>query len=98
MSRRRARQAVGKHLELVTTVAEALHDRHPGDFHRILELQGRKRPYVSTSPEGMRAHRRIAGSEYFLDVHGNAEGLRRRAELFLEHFGYSTSDLEVLYD
>ena len=46
----------------------------------------------------MRAHRRIAGSDYFLDVHGNAEGLRRRAELFLEHFGYSTSDLEVLYD
>ena len=92
------RISISKHLEIVAKVADALHDRHPADFEHILELRGRKRPYVRTSSEGMHASRQISGTEYFVDVHGNAEALRRRAELLLEHFGHRASDLEILYD
>ncbi|MDE0606142.1 MAG: hypothetical protein OXH78_03190 [Acidimicrobiaceae bacterium] len=93
------RYPVAKHKDVLGRVVDCLHERHEHDnFDRILELRGRKKPYAALTSDGMRAHHRISTSRYFVDGHGNAEALRRRAELFLATFGYDKSDLEVLFE
>lgn len=92
------RVKIGYHWEIVPTVVGKLYELHPEEFRRILEIRGKKRAYVSTSREGMHAARRVAGTEYFVDVHGSGEALRKRAERFLTHFGHDPSDLHIRYD
>jgi len=89
---------IRNHFEIVLAVAERLHERHPADFHQICEIEGRKGAYVARSPEGMHASRPIGRSGYFVNVHASGEALKKRATTFLEHFGYDSSDLKVLYD
>lgn len=92
------RTAISRHLQVVELVANALREKHAADFERILELRGRKHAYVRSSKDGMHAARRVAETDYFVDVHGNADALRKRAEQFLSHFGHSPDDLKILYD
>ncbi|MYH88242.1 MAG: hypothetical protein F4125_06580 [Acidimicrobiaceae bacterium] len=93
------RYPVANHKDVLGRVVDCLHEKHEHDnFDRILELRGRKKPYAALTSDGMRAHHRIGASRYFVDGHASAEALRRRAELFLSHFGYDKRDLEVLFE
>ncbi|MCY3851755.1 MAG: hypothetical protein OXF75_13295 [Acidimicrobiaceae bacterium] len=90
---------VARHKDVLCQVVDCLYERHANDnFDRILELRGRQKPYAALTPDGMHAHHRVKSSRYFLDAHGSAADLRRRAELFLATFGYDKSDLEVLFE
>ena len=97
------RYPISSHKQVLHTVTNLLYERHAPDFDRLLELKGRRYPFVARNPDvfgdndHMTVHR-VKSSNYFVVDHGNAETMRKRAERFLECFDYDKSDLEVLFD
>ncbi len=92
------RRSVEHFSEIVTGVAEAIHDRHPRDFHRIGQLRGKKWPYASQRPVELYTAKQVGTTGWHVDVHMGGPDTIRRAKQFLAHFGYDPDDLEVLYD
>ena len=91
---------VSSHKAILERVADALYQQHRDDFDRLLELKGRKNSFVSRDPRmlGQGAKYQLPESNYFIDTHLSAANIRKRADQFLNCFGYSSSDLEVLFD
>ena len=94
---------ISSHKQVLHVVTNLLYERHAPNFDQLLELKGRRFPFVARSRDafGDSAHltvNQVKSSNYFVVDHGNAETMRKRAELFLECFGYEKSDLEVLFD
>ena len=64
---------------------------------------GGKGPYVALDPAGFSSSRYNNPTEsdrrdYFVNTHGSAETVRKRAEYFLECFGHDKTDLEILFE
>lgn len=94
-----SRHSIGSHADVLRTVAEELYRRHSGDFDKLLELKGRIHPFVSRTPQALPKPDRcyeVASAGYFIDINLSAANVLRRAERFLECFGYPPSDLEVI--
>ena len=92
------RQDATTHRAVLLGVAHALYERHRGEFHKALELRGRKLPWISADPKELRAASRIKGSSYFIDVHLSAKAIERRCRRLLVVFGHNSEDLEILFD
>lgn len=92
------RYPVSTHTQILHAVADRLYERHARDFDTVLDLKGKRVPWAALNPEGFRGSFQIKGSPYFVNTHGNAAAIRKRAEKFLEHFGYDESDLEVVFE
>ena len=97
------RHEVKSHADALRKVLDALHSRHGDEFHRVLELRGRKYPYAARNPEMLNPEAKKYNYEqlssgYFFDLWLNAEGSKRRARQFLEHFGHDPSEFTVLYN
>ena len=85
-------------LDLLTGVAEHLYDRHSHDYQRVLGVQGRTRQYFAREPGTLFRPRRIANSEYWLEANNSAIRSFEITKSLLEQFGYSSNDLEVLFE
>ena len=97
------RYQVRLHKEVLIQVVDCLFERHVDEFHRTLEPMGGKGPYVALDPAGFSSSRynnahRVRSSRYFVNTHGSAETVRKRAEYFLECFGHDKTDLEILFE
>lgn len=96
-----SRHSVGSFADVLRTVAEKLFERHADDFDRLLELKGRKHPFVARDRHELRWPPRtseVASSGYFIDMNLSASNCVRRSEKFLDCFGYPPSDLDVLFE
>lgn len=91
------RHPVSSHKDLLVTVTQALYEEDPNRFPELLELKGKKYPYVSKTPQGNRPHP-VGTSGYFVDTNLPAERIWKRAQLFLNHLRYQDSDLTRHYD
>ena len=92
------RHGATTHRAVFVGVAHALFEKQGSEFHKALELRGRKLPWISTDRELFRAAMAIRGSPYFLDVHLSAKAIERRCHRLLGIFGHSSEDLEILFD
>lgn len=98
------RHPISKHKQVVQVVADLLYERHAPEFDILLDLQGKKYPYVALDPAALgregpsKTYFQVRSSKYYVGDHGSAVAMRKRAELFLECFGYDKSDLEVLFE
>ena len=97
------RHEVKSHADAFRKVLDALYARHSDEFDRVLELRGRKYPYVARDPELLRREGRKYNYEplssgYFIDLWLSAENSKKRARQFLKHFGHDPSEFRVLYD
>ena len=94
------RHPIRLHSDILMIVVEELYKRHPDDFDQIVEpLQNGEWQYVS------RDRQRVAGknpkqtsSGWFVNVHMTAKLHKERWTSLLEAFGYSESDLQLLYE
>ena len=96
-----SRHSVGSYADVLRTVAEKLFERHADDFDRLLQLKGRKHPFVARDRRELRWPPRtseVASSGYFIDMNLNAANCVRRSEKFLDCFGYPASVLDVLFE
>ena len=86
-------------IDILRLVAEALHQRHGDDFDRILDYRTRSgNPFASRNTDDLRYPTPAGSTGIYLEKNLNGKQIRQRAFFFLERFGHSPSDLEILYD
>lgn len=88
--------------DITVTVAEILYQRHSLEFHKMLELEGNKHPFVARDPnmfsrQGKNYNHQIGQSGFYVYISLSSHNHIKRAWKFLECFGYPQSDLKVLY-
>ena len=72
-----------------------MHDSHPGDFERILEIRGRKLPYYSRAAGELNLPRPIGDTGIFASCHGTGALIAGRARRVVEHFGHPAGSLVI---
>ena len=80
---------------LLVGVCLMMHDSHPGDFERILEIRGRKLPHFSRAPGELNLPRPIGDTGIFASCHGTGALIAGRARRVLEHFGHPAGSLVI---
>lgn len=93
------RHPVRTHVEILMTVVEELHRRHPNDFDHAAETLGAGEwQYVSRNRQQVRGpHIKQTAAGHFVNVNLSAREIRTRAVQFMEALGHRESDLEYLY-
>ena len=85
--------------KVLVGVCGAIHGRHASDFiDTVRSLWGSHRPWVSSDPTELTRPVALEGSSWYIEVNLNANAIRSRCQRLLEVFGYSNSDLEILFD
>lgn len=92
------RHPVRTHSEILMTVVEELHRRHPDDFDRAVEpLKSGKSQYVSRDRSRVRGTRiKQTPSGHYVDINLSARTIRERVVRLLEALGHRESDLVYL--
>lgn len=86
-------------IDILRLVADALHERHGDDFDRILDHRTSSgNPVASRNPDDLRRPTPVGSTGINLEKNLNRKQIRQRARFFLNLFGHSPSDLEILYD
>ena len=99
------RHPVSTHVGAYRKFLDLLHDRHPDDFDRALEvsLPNRWVLHVARDPKelgrsGEREHHEPRKSGIFFTEHSHPKAGKEIATALLEHFGHDPSDFKVLYE
>lgn len=85
------RTEVATWASLLFEVAVMVYRRHRSDFARVTNEVN----WIARSDSRMLTPRRIPNSPYYINIHGGAPGLERRARQLLNIFGYSPLDLTI---
>ena len=81
--------------QLLVTLANLVYKRHRSEFHKALELKGRKHAYFTSTRQGMRSPKQIGNSGYYVETHWSSDNCIRRCNDLLTHFGYNEEDLQI---
>ena len=81
--------------DLLVGVCLMMCDSHPGDFERILEIRGRKRPYYSRAAGELNLPRPIGDTGIFASCHGTGALIAGRARRVVEQFGHPAGSLVI---
>lgn len=94
------RHPIQLHSDILMTVVEELYKRHADSFDQTVEpLKYQEWQWVSRDPERVGSKNpKQTPSGYFVNVHMTAKRHRLRWNRLLEAFGYSESDLQLLYE
>ncbi|MDE0495013.1 MAG: DNA sulfur modification protein DndB [Acidimicrobiaceae bacterium] len=92
------RHPVNTHGEGLVKLLETLHQQDPHRFANLLEIRGRKRPFLSRDPQQLFRPRQIATSGYFVNVNLSKDNINRKASLCLQRLGHNSSDFAFRYD
>lgn len=90
------RHEVNRWNAMLVGVADALYRKHGQDFDLILTLRGRKHQYASRRMDDISSNPKAVGaSGIFIETHGSANAVSRRAAQILEMFGHPADDLRI---
>ena len=85
--------------KILVGVCGAIHGRHAPEFiDTVRSLWGTHRPWVSSDPTELIRPAALGGSPWYVEVNLSAKAIRDRCTRLLKVFGYSNSDLEILFD
>lgn len=86
-------------IDILRLVTEALYERHADEFDRILDHRTSSgNPVASRNADDLRRPTQVGTTGIHLEKNLNGKQIRQRARFFLDLFGYSPSDLDILYD
>ena len=73
--------------------------RHKSDFiDTVRPLWGSYSPWVSSDPAELTRPAALKDSRWYVEANLSAAAIKDRCRRLLEAFGYSGSDLEILFD
>lgn len=81
--------------DVLLGVCDALHERAPSEFERVLELRGRARPYFSRNPDDLLTPAQVARSGIFADTKLAAAGIVERCRQVIELCGFDSREFDV---
>ena len=83
--------------DVLLGVANLLYQEDPDEFELSTQLHGRTRQYVSRSEHDHTHPLRVGDSDYWIEGNHSANDAIALAQRLLDHLGYSSDELEVLY-
>ncbi len=86
---------VNRWIDLLTTLAQDIHGRHPTEFDRILEIRGYKRAHFSRDGRDLHQPKRLGNSGYFVEAQISAKAAVQVCHRLLVVFGYDAQDLTI---
>ena len=85
--------------KILVSVCAAIHMRHESEFiDTVRPLWGSYGPWVSSDPAELTRPAVLDNSSWHVEVNLSATAIKDRCRRLLEAFGYSDSDLEILFD
>lgn len=80
--------------DLLATLSEAIQQKHPSQFSKVLSMRGSKRIYFSQSENQLQEPRPIGNSGFYVETKCDADAMVRNSYNLLSRFGYQASDLD----
>ena len=92
---RQQRFPVATFREILLGVAKLMHDMHPNEFERVLNLRGTKRIYFSRDNRSMTLPVQVPGTDIYAETHMDSNRLVELSGDVLETLGYRRDELIV---
>ena len=78
---------------MLIRLCEIVYSAHRNRFEEVLNLKGKTRPPFSRNANGLVYPAQINGADIFVETHGTAKIIVKRAENLIANFGYDGTDL-----
>ena len=78
---------------MLVSLCEIVYSAHRNRFDDVLNLRGKSRPPFSRNDNDLVYPAQINGTNIFVETHGTANMVVRRAKILIVKFGYDESDL-----
>lgn len=82
-------------IEILTQICKLMYNLHHSDFDKVLQLQGRKRPYFTRNPDELRIPQQVENSGIYMETNLNSNSIMRTSLSIITLFGYSEKDFTV---
>ena len=87
------RYEVTSWMAMLVRLCEIVYSAHRNRFEDVLNLRGKSRPPFSRDDNDLVYPAQINGTNIFVETHGTANMVVRRAKILIVKFGYNESDL-----
>jgi len=81
--------------DILIKVCSLMSSMHRNNFERVLNLQGRKRPYFSKNANELRIPEKIKGTDMFVEINLSSNSIVKMCLDILSLFGYSKEDFTI---
>ena len=81
--------------DILMKICNLMSSMHRNNFERVLNLQGRKKPYFSKNANELRIPEKINGTDIFAEVNLSANSIVKMCLDVLSLFGYSKEDFNI---
>lgn len=81
--------------DILIKICNLMSSIHRNNFERVLNLQGRKRPYFTKKANELRIPEKIEGTDIFIEINLSANSIVKMCLDILSLFGYSKEDFTI---
>lgn len=81
--------------DILIKICNLMSSMHRNNFERVLNLQGRKRPYFTKNSNELRIPKKIKGTDIFVEINLSANSIVKMCLDVLSLFGYSKEDFTI---
>lgn len=81
--------------DILIKICSLMNSIHRNNFERVLNLQGRKRPYFTKNANELRIPEKIEGTDIFVEINLSANSIVKMSLDILSLFGYSEEDFTI---
>lgn len=92
---RNTRYEVKYWIDILTQICRLIYDIHRRDFDKVLQLQGRKRPYFTRTPNELRLPQQVEDSGIYMETNLSSNQIVKISTSVILLFGYSEKDFTI---
>lgn len=81
--------------DILIKICNLMNSIQRNNFERVLNLQGRKRPYFTKNANELRIPEKIEGTDIFVEINLSSNGIVKMCLDILSLFGYSEEDFNI---
>jgi len=81
--------------EMLIKITNLMLSAHRGQFDKVFNLRGRKRPYFTRNPNELRNPEKIDNTEIYVETNLSANSIVKLSKNIIALFGYKEDDLSI---
>lgn len=89
------RYSVTSWKEMLLKITNIMLSVHREQFDKVLNLEGRKRPYFTRNPNELRSPEKVDNTGIYVEANLSANGIVRLSKSIITIFGYREDDLSI---
>ncbi|MGA1847307.1 type I restriction endonuclease [Deferribacter abyssi] len=89
------RYPVSSWREMLIKITNLILSNHRGQFDKVFNLRGRKRPYFTRNPNELRIPKKINNTDIYVETNLSANSIVKLSKSIISLFGYKENDLSI---